>query len=96
MRDPDMLRMEISRAREQACALLDGLLAAKAASEVNLSQAGIADLYKKVTGHSSLDAALTSTRRMIESYDRMLAELDARPAEPVIRVMDPLRSGVVA
>ena len=33
------------------------------------------DLYKHVTGSSSLDNAIATARRSIETYDRILAQL---------------------
>jgi hypothetical protein len=43
------------------------------------------DMYKQVTGQSSVEQAIERTRRLIEAYDRVLAEMDRVPvAESVI------------
>lgn len=61
--------------REEAKALLDTLLAAKRSSERNLAEIRRADLVKQVTGKSSMDNAIESTKRLIASFDRVLADL---------------------
>lgn len=33
------------------------------------------DLYKRVTGNSSLENAVAAAKRTVESYDRLIAEL---------------------
>ena len=73
--------------REQARALLDSLESASRECERIPSESGSArrDLFKKVTGHSSLENAIDATRRAIEAYDRMLEKAAAAPT-PTIRV----------
>ena len=61
-------------ARRRAEALLESLLEAKAASESRLAESRRADHLKQVTGKSSLENAIESTRRMIAMLDRSLAE----------------------
>lgn len=61
--------------REEARALLEALMAAKRSSEQNLAELRRADLVKQVTGRSSMDNAIDSTRRLIDSFDRVLVEL---------------------
>mgnify|MGYP001790860735 CR=1 FL=1 len=61
--------------RDEAEALLTTLVAARSTSERRLSEAGRRDLLKKVTGRSSMDNAIDSTRRLVASFDRVLVEL---------------------
>jgi len=63
------------RRRDEARTLLDALLHAKRVSEQNLAQINRADLVKQVTGRSSMENAIESTRRLIESFDRVLVDL---------------------
>lgn len=62
---------ETSIVREKAEALLRGLMEAKMTSERHLGSAG-RDRMKALTGRSSMDNAIDSTRRMIDSLDRTL------------------------
>lgn len=43
------------------------------------------DLYKQVTGQSSLERAVEETRRMIACYDRILEQASKPEAEVVVR-----------
>lgn len=67
---------EIESARAKAQDLLRTLIEAKSGVE----HAGSRDLYKVVTGTSSLDNAIDSARRAVETYDRMIVELRRDPA----------------
>lgn len=67
-------------ARANAEALLAGLLEAKSASEQRLAEIRRPDPLKQVTGRSSLDNAIDATRRMIETLDRNLAEVQRAKA----------------
>jgi Uncharacterized protein conserved in bacteria len=78
--DARQMLCETRESRAQAAALLEELLEARRLSEQNLASIKQPDLVKKVTGRSSLDNAIESTRRLIASYDRLIADLD-RPAE---------------
>ncbi len=69
-----ILQETISR-RDEACALLRSLLDAKSISEQNLAQLHQPDLVKQVTGQSSMDNAIASTHRLIESFNRILDDL---------------------
>ncbi len=62
--------------RDEAEALLASLIAAKATSEKNLASIRQPDFLKRVTGRSSLDNAIESVRRLVASFNRMLAELE--------------------
>jgi hypothetical protein len=76
--------------REQARVLLDSLESACRECERIPSESNSArrDLFKKVTGHSSLENAIDATRRAIEAYDRMLENAAATVSspKPMIRV----------
>jgi len=66
------LAMEASARRERAEAVLQSLLAAKAECEKQLARFKRPDMIKSVTGQSALDAAIASTKRMIESLNRTI------------------------
>ena len=68
------LAMEASVRRERAEAVLQSLMAAKAECEKQLARFKRPDMIKSVTGQSALDAAIASTKRMIESLNRTMAE----------------------
>ena len=55
--------------------LLDSLLDAKSVSERNLASINQDDLLKRVTGNSSMDNAIASTRRLIDSFNRVIDDL---------------------
>jgi sugar-specific transcriptional regulator TrmB len=67
---------EIEASRAKAQELLQNLLEAKGSVEA----VGTRDLYRVVTGASSLDNAIDSARRAVETYDRMLVELKREPS----------------
>ncbi|MBL8746763.1 MAG: hypothetical protein JNK58_10455 [Phycisphaerae bacterium] len=60
--------------RERAKAVLAELKQARSACEEHGNRLNRSDLYKTVTGRSALDAAISSTERMIETLDRTLAK----------------------
>jgi hypothetical protein len=68
-------------AREQAQTLLTTLVQAKEAVE----REGGRDLYKSATGRSSLEAAIATTRRTIESFDRVVGELEGEPLAVMVK-----------
>jgi len=63
--------------RDEAEALLRALVDAKASSEKNLAEIRQSDFMKKVTGKSSMDNAIASTQRLIESFNRVIGDLKA-------------------
>lgn len=73
--DRQKVLQETTVVREKAESLLRGLLEAKMTSERYLTTGCTVDPMKKLTGRSSMDNAIASTRRMIESLDRTLLEL---------------------
>ena len=70
-------RTETVRIREQASELLSELLAQRDMLEVSLEEGGRRDQMKSITGRSALDNAILSTRRIIQSIDRLLESADA-------------------
>jgi hypothetical protein len=66
---------EMTAARARAEAVLRGLIEAQGECERQLKQENRRDAMKVVTGRSSLENAIASTRRMIESFDRQIQEL---------------------
>lgn len=69
----------IDAARSRATALLRLLEQARDESEQRLAEAGQPDHLKRVTGSSSIENAITATRRMIETIDRRTAERGPTP-----------------
>lgn len=74
--------------RDEAKALLDTLMNAKRCSEQNLAEMRRADLVKQVTGKSSMDNAIDSTKRLIDSFDKVLADLKASLSDEDLDVLD--------
>lgn len=69
--------LETVTARDEARTFLRALEDAKVRSEKHLAEIGQPDHLKAVTGRSAMDNAISSTRRLIETYDRVLGELKA-------------------
>ena len=65
---------ETARMRGQASELLDGLLLERDRAERRLVESGRQDLIKFITGRSSIDNAISVTRKMIEDIDGWLTE----------------------
>lgn len=76
--------------RDDAVALLRSLLDAKSVSEKNLAQLQQPDLIKQVTGRSSMDNAIASTRRLIDSFNRVLDDLRRNLSEEDLRLIGPI------
>lgn len=66
---------EATQHRDEALTLLRSLIDAKSVSERNLIEIHQPDLVKQVTGKSSMDTAIASTRRLIDSFNRILDDL---------------------
>lgn len=69
-----MIQDTINR-RDEAMTLLRSLMDAKSISEKNLAEIHQPDLVKQVTGKSSMDTAINSTRRLVDSFNRILDDL---------------------
>src|SRR5262245_4915767 len=75
MSERQQLLKETMSARERAEGLLKQLMQAKSVSE-HPGEGGYRDLYKRVTGASSLDNAIAATRLTLDQYSRVLTELE--------------------
>jgi hypothetical protein len=67
--------------RQRAVLLLEQLMMERERLEAALSERSRADQLKSVTGSSSLDCAIGSTRRMIADLDASAALIAQPPAE---------------
>lgn len=65
---------DLSSQRAHAEAVLKSLIEAKEACEQQAAANHRSDLFKAVTGRSALDAAIVSTKRIIDQIDRQLGE----------------------
>lgn len=81
---------ETTKRRDDAVALLRSLLDAKSISEQNLRQLQQPDLVKQVTGSSSMDNAIASTRRLIDSFNRVLDDLNRNMSEEDLELIIPM------
>jgi len=75
----EALKLAATESRQNARQLLEQLTA-----ELKELRGGD-DLYKQVTGHSSLEKAIDETRRMIACYDRVLEQIEKPETELVVR-----------
>ncbi len=75
---------EVLRIRKLAGDVLTGLVEDRLRSEHRLAELGQRDQFKAITGRSSMDTAVVSTRQMIENMDSLIAEMNvkARPSRP--------------
>jgi len=81
---------ETLKRRNDAVTLLRSLLDAKSVSERNLAQLQQPDLVKQVTGRSSMDNAIASTRRLIDSFNRVLDDLRRNLSEEDLELIGPI------
>lgn len=89
-----MIRETTDR-RDDAVALLRSLLDAKGISERNLAQLHQADLIKQVTGQSSMDNAIASTRRLIDSFNRVLDDLRRNLSDEDIELIGAIEPNLI-
>ncbi|MCA9275015.1 MAG: hypothetical protein KDA29_03220 [Phycisphaerales bacterium] len=87
---------ETTKRRDEAVALLRSLLDAKSISEKNLADLQKPDLLKQVTGRSSMDNAIASTRRLIDSFNRVLDDLRRNLSEDDLALIGPLEASLSA
>ena len=73
MNDQQRSILEWTVARDEAEALLRSLLDAKRESENRLRELDQVDSLKRLTGNSSIDNAINSTKRMISMLNRAIA-----------------------
>lgn len=60
--------------RDDAEALLESLVDAKAESEKRLAELEQSDVFREVTGRSAIDNAIRSTQRMVDTFNRIIDE----------------------
>jgi hypothetical protein len=80
--------LQFTSAREKAEILLRGLLDAKAQSEKHLADTRQRDAVKQVTGRSSMENAIASTQRMIETLSRNITQLRRELSEEDAAMLD--------
>src|SRR5688572_28019998 len=83
MSDRARLLHETIAARDNAAALLRALQDAKGLSE-SQPPSPKGDLYKRVTGASSLENAITETRRTVDAYERLIGQLEKQDEPEVV------------
>jgi len=65
---------EVDRKRHEARQVLESLVATRSSCEQTPSNA-MSDLFKRVTGHSSIENAILTARRTVEAYDRIYGDM---------------------
>ncbi len=93
MNDHERMRREVASAKHDAERALSSLLESRQVIETNGGERR-PDLYKLVTGRSSVENAISNTRHMVDTYIRVLDDLDAdamadNRKAPVITVRTP-------
>lgn len=81
--------------RDEAEALLRALVDAKASSEKNLAEIRQSDFLKKVTGRSSMDNAIASTQRLIESFNRVITDLKSNLSDEDLELLGGLEGAAI-
>ena len=87
---------ETTHRRDEALTLLRSLLDAKSISEKNLKNIHQPDLVKQVTGKSSMDTAIASTHRLIESFNRILEDLRKNLSEEDLCFLGTIEPNITA
>ncbi|MDF1809367.1 MAG: hypothetical protein P1U42_06695 [Phycisphaerales bacterium] len=85
---------ETTQRRDEAMTLLRSLLDAKSISERNLAEIHQPDLVKQVTGKSSMDNAIASTRRLIDSFNRILDDLRRNLTDEDIEIIGSIEPNI--
>ncbi len=85
---------EATQHRDEALTLLRSLIDAKSISEQNLIQIHQPDLVKQVTGKSSMDTAIASTRRLIDSFNRILDDLRRNLTEEDLQLIGSIETTI--
>jgi hypothetical protein len=75
-------------ARSKALELLKTLTIAQASTDPTSR-----DLFKRVTGQSSIENSIAATKRAVEAYDRVIAQLEAGGETPVATVTQSAMGG---
>jgi hypothetical protein len=77
--DRNRILADTLAARAQALELLKALQDAKAGADAGR------DLFKRVTGQSSVENSIAAARRAVEAFDKVIAELGEAPMITVPR-----------
>lgn len=85
---------ETTQRRDEALTLLRSLQDAKSISERNLAEIHQPDLVKQVTGKSSMDNAIASTRRLIDSFNRILDDLRRNLSDEDLRLIGAIEPNI--
>ena len=85
---------ETTQHRNEALTLLHSLIDAKSISERNLAEIHQPDLIKQVTGKSSMDTAIASTRRLIDSFNRILDDLRQNLTEEDLQLIGEIEANI--
>lgn len=88
MTESQRLILETAAAREKAELLLRGLQEARTRSERHLAELGQRDPYKRVTGRSSLENAISSTQRLVDMLGRASDNLSREEHEGTLELLD--------
>ncbi len=80
--------------RDEALNLLRSLIDAKSISEQNLMDIHQPDLVKQVTGRSSMDNAIASTRKLIDSFNRVLDDLRRNLSAEDLQLIGSIESNI--
>ncbi|HRQ73902.1 MAG TPA: hypothetical protein PLU35_12830 [Phycisphaerales bacterium] len=91
MTERHQVLIETTAARDKAEALLRGLQEARARSERHLREIGQTDALKAVTGQSSIENAIASTQRMIDTLNRSLLQLKQGLTDEDLALIDSAR-----
>ena len=83
MADEELKRvvLESTATRDRAEALLEGLMRAKEETERERERLNRRDQIKELTGESSIESAISSTKRMIETLNKTIREAKGQLTE---------------
>ncbi|MCK4872883.1 MAG: hypothetical protein KAS72_09175 [Phycisphaerales bacterium] len=90
--DRQLILLETNAARDKAEALLHGLMQAKEEAERQLAEHEQRDPIKVVTGRSSIDSAISTTKRMIQTLNRRMAEARRDLLDEDMAILDEMSS----
>ncbi len=80
--------LETTAARDNAEAMLRSLLDSKARQERALAELKQTDAFKAATGRTAMDNAIASTQRIVETYNRVIAQLKKDLSEEDLAMLE--------
>jgi hypothetical protein len=83
------LLLEWTVSRDDAEALLKSLIDAKTESERRLAELDQSDVFRDVTGRSAIDNAIKSTRRMVDTFNRLIGDMQKELGEGDLELLEP-------